>query len=176
MYTAGILVPLQDSLHPTQANFLPFHLYGARRHDESFIVSVLWSFLALKSFLDRNYWPKLQSWTLNVQVHLFDEFSAADMELILDGNFEIKAQVLTDLGYLICIRHLFRSRGVTNLNLLFHKRLIFLHTFATCSNLPSYLNTMALTDIHMPGSLEEYSVFPVIYISIHYLFSFSCRK
>ena len=39
----------------------------------------------------------------------------------------------SDLGYLICLRHLFNSRSVTNL--------IF-YTCATCSKLPSNISTM----------------------------------
>ena len=38
----------------------------------------------------------------------------APMVVILDGIFKIGARVWSDLGYLICLRHLFRSRIVKN--------------------------------------------------------------
>ena len=37
------------------------------------------------------------------------------MVLIFDGNSEIGTYVLSDFGYLFCLRHLIRSRVVTNL-------------------------------------------------------------
>ena len=37
------------------------------------------------------------------------------MVLIFDGNSEIGTNVLSDFGYLFCLRHLIRSRVVTNL-------------------------------------------------------------
>ena len=61
------------------------------------------------------------------------------MVLILDGYSEIGAQVRSDLGYLICLRHLFKSRTVTNLK----ESHIFLHTCAKCSELPSNISTMS---------------------------------
>ena len=57
------------------------------------------------------------------------------MVLILDGNSEISTHALSDLGYLICLWHLFRSRALTNQN-------FYVHTYVTCSELPSNLNTM----------------------------------
>ena len=36
------------------------------------------------------------------------------MVLLLDGNLDICAHVWSDLCYLICLRHLIRSRAVTN--------------------------------------------------------------
>ena len=39
----------------------------------------------------------------------------ASIVLILDSNSGIGTHVRSDLGYLICLRHLFRSRAVTNL-------------------------------------------------------------
>ena len=39
------------------------------------------------------------------------------MVLILDDNSEIGARVGSDLGYLICLRHLFISGAVINLSL-----------------------------------------------------------
>ena len=52
------------------------------------------------------------------------------MVLILDGSSEIGAHVWRDLGVLIRLIHLWRSRAATNLK-------IFLHTCVTCSELPS---------------------------------------
>ena len=50
---------------------------------------------------------------------------------------EINAHVRSDIGYLICLRHLFRSRAVTNLIFfLLFKMTISLHTCATSSELP----------------------------------------
>ena len=59
------------------------------------------------------------------------------MVLILDGNSEIGAHVWSNLCYLICLRHLIRSKTVTNL--IFP---IFLHACATCSKLPSDISNM----------------------------------
>ena len=67
------------------------------------------------------------------------------MILILDGNSEIGAPVRSD--YLICLRHLFRSRAVTYHNI-YPKRPIFLHNFATRPELPSNISIMA-------GSTDE---------------------
>ena len=41
--------------------------------------------------------------------------------LKLDGNSEIGAQVWRDLGYLIYLRHLFRSTAFTNITFFFRK-------------------------------------------------------
>ena len=41
------------------------------------------------------------------------------MVLELDGNLEKGARLWSDLGYLICLRHLFRSTAVTFLKDLF---------------------------------------------------------
>ena len=43
--------------------------------------------------------------------------SARAMVLILDGNLETGAPVRRDLGSLICLRHLFRSRAKAKLKL-----------------------------------------------------------
>ena len=67
----------------------------------------------------------------NIRIDVF-------MVLVLDGHLEIGARVWIDLGYLICVRRLFRSRGIKHL--LFQKRLIILHTCATCFELPSKIN------------------------------------
>ena len=59
--------------------------------------------------------------------------------LILDGNSEIGAHMLSDLEYLICSRHLFTSRIVTNQ---IRIKINFPHTCIACSELPS--NTSAM--------------------------------
>ena len=47
--------------------------------------------------------------------------------LISDGNSEIGAHVGSNLCYLICIRHLFRSSAVAYLNFYLLKRHDFIH-------------------------------------------------
>ena len=63
---------------------------------------------------------------------------AVVLGFILDGDLEIGAHVWSDIGYLICSRHLTIPRTVINLGF-FRKDL---HTCATCSLLPSNINTM----------------------------------
>ena len=62
------------------------------------------------------------------------------MQLIvlrLDG-----AHVRSNLSYLICFRHLIRSKAVTNMIFFSPKRPIFFHACATCFELPSHIRTM----------------------------------
>ena len=59
------------------------------------------------------------------------------MVLKLDCSSEIGAHMWGDLGYLIWLFNLFRSRTVTH-----QKRSVFLTTYATCSKLPSDISTM----------------------------------
>ena len=73
------------------------------------------------------------------------KMSAFTMVLILDGNSEIVAHVRSKHCYLICLRHLIRSRTVTNRIVFSPKRRIFLHACATCSELPSTLSPMPYT-------------------------------
>ena len=61
--------------------------------------------------------------------------------IILDGNSEIGSQGRSNLGYLICLRHLFGPRAVKNLVFFFYKKTCFLHAGARCSELPSYVIT-----------------------------------
>ena len=56
--------------------------------------------------------------------------------LIVDGISEVGTHVWSDLGYLNCLRHLFRSTEVTK------KRPHLRHTCAASSDLPSYICTM----------------------------------
>ena len=47
------------------------------------------------------------------------------MVRILDGKSEMVAQVLSNLGYLICVRHAFRSKVIKSF--FFQKIPVFLH-------------------------------------------------
>ena len=67
------------------------------------------------------------------------------MARILDGNLEIGAHVPSDLDYLTCSRHFFRSRLINYLIIKIKKRPIFLNTFETFSKLPSNINTMGVS-------------------------------
>ena len=65
------------------------------------------------------------------------------MALILDGNAEIVVHARSNLCYLICLRHLIRSKAGTNW--IFSSspnRPIFLHACATCSSLLSNKGTI----------------------------------
>ena len=64
------------------------------------------------------------------------------MVLILDGNSEKGLHFRSNFCYLICFRHMIRSRAIKSL-IFFQKRLTFLHTCATCSKLPSEISTMS---------------------------------
>ena len=59
---------------------------------------------------------------------------APTLVLILKGNCDKCA--LRNLCFLICLRHLIRSRAV-NIGFFSPKRPIFPHAYATCSELPS---------------------------------------
>ena len=66
------------------------------------------------------------------------------MFLLLDGNSEICLHGRSDLGYLICLRHLFKLKAIKNLNNFLLKRTVLLYTSAVCSELPSNVSTMIL--------------------------------
>ena len=68
------------------------------------------------------------------------------MVFIWDGNSEIGAHFRSILCYLICLRHLIWSRAVTNRGFFSPKSPIFLHAWATCSNLPSNTSVMCNTN------------------------------
>ena len=73
------------------------------------------------------------------------------MALILDGISEIGANVGRNLSYLICLRHLIRSRAITNW--IFSPNMhIFLHACAICSELPSYIGTMCPRKLYRGNS------------------------
>ena len=54
---------------------------------------------------------------------LFNLFTVLSIVLILDGISEVGAHVRRNLGYLICLKHLFTSRAVTNRNAIYRKDL-----------------------------------------------------
>ena len=60
------------------------------------------------------------------------------------GHSETGVRVWSEIGYLTCLRHLFRSRVATIKIEFFSlkKRYFFLHTCASCSKLPSNISTM----------------------------------
>ena len=66
------------------------------------------------------------------------KFSVTHDTNILVGNSEVGAHVWSEIGNVSYVRHLFRSRA--NL-IFFHKIHVFLHTCATCSELPSNVST-----------------------------------
>ena len=57
------------------------------------------------------------------------------MVIILVGNSELGAPVMSKLFYLICLRHLIRYRAVNNR--IFSSKDLFRHTYAPNSKLPS---------------------------------------
>ena len=59
------------------------------------------------------------------------------MVLILYGNSDIGAHVRSKVCCWICLRHMVRSKAVTNLIFLPAKKTIFLHTYTTYSKSPS---------------------------------------
>ena len=60
---------------------------------------------------------------------------------ILDGDSEIGAHVWRDLGYLICLRHLFRSTAFTNITFFLWKD-IYMRNIVTYYKLPCNTSTM----------------------------------
>ena len=63
------------------------------------------------------------------------------MVRILDGSSKHGAHVRSKSGVSICWRHLVTSKESSN-PILFLERLTLLHTCATFSELPSYINTI----------------------------------
>ena len=57
------------------------------------------------------------------------------MVFILDCSSEIDVHVWSNLCYVICFRHLFRSRAVSNISFFLQYTPIVRHTWATSSNL-----------------------------------------
>ena len=73
-----------------------------------------------------------------LNLYVYSPVSVSIIVLILDGNSVIGASVMGNLCFLICVRHLIRSRAVKNR--LFYPK-IFLEC-ASCSELPSHISTM----------------------------------
>ena len=69
-------------------------------------------------------------------------FKHPTMVLILDGNSVMNAHVRSNLYCLICLRHLIKSRAVTNQFFFNPKRPIFLYACAIFSELLSNICTM----------------------------------
>ena len=69
------------------------------------------------------------------------------MVLIADGNSEVGAHA--NLCYLICSRHLIRSRAVTNLIFLLLQKRPISFMREQCSELPSNTKTMCELGVHL---------------------------
>ena len=72
------------------------------------------------------------------------------MVLILDGTSEVGAPVRSNLCYFICLRHLIKSRAVTN-QIFFSSKTFFLHACAKRSKLPSniYYHRLCLDRVRL---------------------------
>ena len=72
------------------------------------------------------------------------------MVLILDGKLETGAHVWSNICYLICLRHLIRSREHSQIGFFSAKTPIFLHACTTCSELSFNISTMVriLSRVH----------------------------
>ena len=71
--------------------------------------------LKQKKYRLRSRWKQLGLFAgKSVQVRSSSERSIEVMVLILDGSLEIDAHVRSNLCYLIYLKHLIRSRGITN--------------------------------------------------------------
>ena len=81
---------------------------------------------------------------------------------------DMSAQVRSNLCYLICLRHFIRSRKVTNRFVI--RKDFFVPACATCTELPSNMNTMTLP-------VFEFRAFSIFSFLLHskapslYLFS-----
>ena len=73
--------------------------------------------------------------------------TGTSMVLILDGNLDKGAHVSNNLCYLTWLRHLIRPRAVTNRIFFCRKIPVFIHSCATCFELPSNLSTMGTSDL-----------------------------
>ena len=76
------------------------------------------------------------------------------MVLILDGSTEHCANIWRKSGISKCVRHSVTLTESSNPNF-FRIKPTLLHTYATCSELPSYISTMVLTDAHTAGKKER---------------------
>ena len=71
----------------------------------------------------------------NVEIRVF----CCYFYVMLAGNSEIGAHAKSNLFHLICLRHVIRSRGVTNW-IFSPKRPIIIQACAACSELPSNIH------------------------------------
>ena len=60
----------------------------------------------------------------------------------LDGNSEIGVRVRSKLSYLLCLKHVIRSREQSHIGYFISENPYFLHACATKSDLPSNMGTM----------------------------------
>ena len=79
--------------------------------------------------------------------------------IILAGTSDIGSHEIRSLCNFVGLRQLNRSRSVTNLIFSPLKRLIFLHAYATCSELTSNMNTIAATVNHTIHSHFLFALF-----------------
>ena len=88
--------------------------------------------------------------------------------LILDGNSEMGAHVWSNLGYQICLRHLYTSK-VTNLKL-FREKKLFSLIFAQhiLSNHDSY-------SLHLPFNVKAFHVSTYFLLGVYPLILFMCQ-
>ena len=89
------------------------------------------------------------------------------MVLILDGNSEIGSHVRSNLCCLICLRHLIRSRTLTNRIFFSQKITICFHACATCYELPSNISNMATSKVLCIKPLHLLPLRPEIAREVH---------
>ena len=90
------------------------------------------------------------------------------MVLILDGNSEIGAHMRSDLDYLTCLRHLFRSRAITKLYFLQQKlqdfESLLRESFLRRKGIPPFLFGKPFKHV-MEVVTEKYNTLPVALIT-----------
>ena len=89
---------------------------------------------ALSRYNHLNFTPNTNYWSHYI----------ISLVLILYGNSGMGAHLWSDLSYLICLRHLLRSRAVTKIDFCSPKRPIYLHTCAMCFEVLSNISTMII--------------------------------
>ena len=104
---------------------------------------------------------------------------SAQSMVTLDGNSEIGAHVMSNICYLICLRHLINSRAFTN-RIFFIRNYLFSPTRAMWFELPSYTSTMAQTESlnwkyqHMLPEIFSFSFsYSIIYLKFWLYKSFN---
>ena len=111
----------------------------------SWVISYLTNYLVLSVHVDVKYLHlkiKITLWCISLVLGFKFVYY---MVLILYGKQQIGAQVRSNLCYLTCLRYLIRSRNVTNPNLFFRKRPIFLHVCTTYSKVPCNISSPIFT-------------------------------